>query len=92
MVIFKINFTLYSDYDVNQKLKLPLKGKRFQHLRALKTETDKTIIDLNNNNKLFGTLNLPKRWRHYRQTWELQSAKSLSYLQNKFYSCRFSSS
>jgi hypothetical protein len=43
-------------------LKAPLQGKRFQHTRALMTATDDSIKELNDNNKLLGTLNLAKRW------------------------------
>jgi hypothetical protein len=51
-----------SDYDVFHKLKGPLKGQRFQHSRALMTETQKRIKELNDNNELLGTLELNKRW------------------------------
>ena len=44
-------------------MKAPLlQGKRFQHTRALMTATDDSIKELNDNNKLLGTLNLAKRW------------------------------
>jgi hypothetical protein len=50
------------DYDVFHKLKAPLKNRRFPHSRALMTETQNRITELNEKNELLGTLELNKRW------------------------------
>ena len=51
------------DYDVFNKLKRPLKGKRFNSAGELQNATIDSINQLNNNDSLIGTSNLVGRWQ-----------------------------
>jgi len=51
------------DYDVNQKIKRPLKGKRFSTPQELIEATEEVINNLNSNHSLIGTTNLPFIWQ-----------------------------
>ena len=51
------------DYDVFNKIKNPIRGKRFNNASDLEEAVEESIRDANENNKLQGGIKLPYRWR-----------------------------
>lgn len=51
------------DYDVNNKIKRKIKGKKFRRRADLIEAVDQAIAELNHNNTLIGTSNLPLVWQ-----------------------------
>ena len=51
------------DYDLFNRIKRPLRGRRFGTRRQLIEETDKVIDSINRESRLVGMANLPNRWK-----------------------------